>query len=65
MHSVKHFTLIALLTFVGFTMTASAAKTDEAAAAQVVVNDAVETLQNFQLDSCAPICKPTLADPTV
>ncbi len=51
MHPVKHFTLIALMAFVGFTVTASAAESDEAAAAQVVVDNAVDTLQNFQLDS--------------
>lgn len=51
MHPVKHIALIALTAFVGFTMSASAAESDEAAAAQVVVNDAVTTLQNFQSDA--------------
>ncbi len=51
MYPVKHFTLITLMTFAGFTVTASAAESDEIAAAQVVVNDAVETLENFQLDA--------------
>jgi lipid-binding SYLF domain-containing protein len=50
MHPVKHFTLIALATFVGFTVTASAAESDDISAAQVVVNDAVETLRNFESD---------------
>ncbi len=50
MHPVKNFTLIALATFVGFTVTASAAETNETSAAQVVVNDAVETLRNFESD---------------
>ena len=51
MHPVKHFTLIALAAFVGFTATASAAEKDEIFAAQTVVNDAVETLRNFESDS--------------
>jgi lipid-binding SYLF domain-containing protein len=51
MHPVKHFTLIASMAFVAFTVAASAAESDEAAAAQVVVNDAVATLQNFEMDS--------------
>ena len=51
MHPVKHFTGVALAAFVGFTVTASAAETSETSAAQVVVNDAVETLRNFESDS--------------
>jgi lipid-binding SYLF domain-containing protein len=51
MHPVKHFTLIALAAFVGFTVTASAAESNEISAAQTVVNDAVKTLQNFESDS--------------
>ena len=51
MHAVKHFTLAALMLFVGFTVTASAAESNEAAAAQTVVNDAVATLRNFESDS--------------
>ena len=51
MHPVKHFTLIALAAFVGFTVTASAAEKDEISAAQTVVDDAVETLRNFESDS--------------
>ena len=51
MHAVKHFTLIASMLFVGFTLTASAAESNEAAAAQTVVNDAVKTLHNFESDS--------------
>lgn len=50
MHPVKHFTLIALAAFVGFTVTASAAESNETSAAQTVVNDAVKTLQNFESD---------------
>ena len=51
MQPVKHFALIALTAFAGFTMPASATETDEAAAAQTVVNEAVTTLQNFEADS--------------
>lgn len=51
MHPVKHFTGVALAAFVGFTVTAAAAETSETSAAQVVVNDAVETLRNFESDS--------------
>jgi lipid-binding SYLF domain-containing protein len=51
MHPVKHITGVALAAFVGFTVTASAAETSEISAAQVVVNDAVKTLQNFESDS--------------
>ncbi len=51
MHPVKHFTLIALAAFVGFTVTASATEKDEISAAQTVVDDAVETLRNFESDS--------------
>ena len=51
MHPVKQFTLIALLALVGFTVTASAAESNEISAAQTVVNDAVDTLQNFESDS--------------
>ncbi len=51
MHPVKHFTGVALAALVGFTVTASAAETSETSAAQVVVNDAIETLRNFESDS--------------
>ncbi len=51
MHPVKHFTGVVLAAFVGFTVTASAAESNETSAAQVVVNDAVETLRNFESDS--------------
>ncbi len=51
MHPVKHFTGVALAAFVGFTVTASAGESNETSAAQVVVNDAVETLRNFESDS--------------
>ena len=51
MHPVKHFTGVALAAFVGFTVTASARESNETSAAQVVVNDAVETLRNFESDS--------------
>ena len=51
MHPVKHFTLIALAAFVGFTVTASAAESNAISAAQTVVNDAVQTLRNFESDS--------------
>jgi SH3 domain-containing YSC84-like protein 1 len=52
MHPVKHTTLIALMAFVGFTFAATAAaESDEAAAAQVVVDEAIATLQNFQQDN--------------
>lgn len=51
MHPVKHFALIALTAFIGFTTSAFAAESKEAAAAQTVVNDAVTTLENFQSDS--------------
>jgi len=51
MHPVKHIALIALTAFIGFTLPASAAESDEAAAAQTVVNEAVDTLQNFQSDA--------------
>lgn len=51
MHPAKHFALIALTALVVFTLPASATESDEAAAAQTVVNDAVATLQNFQEDS--------------
>jgi len=51
MHPLKHFTLIAMMAFVGFTMTASAGDSNEAVAAQTVVNDAVKTLRNFESDS--------------
>lgn len=51
MHSAKNIALIALMAFTGFTMTASAAESTEASAAQTVVDDAVATLQNFQTDS--------------
>ncbi|GMQ77004.1 MAG: hypothetical protein BMS9Abin01_2310 [Gammaproteobacteria bacterium] len=52
MHPVKHMTLIALMAFVGFTVAVpAAAESDEAAAAQVVVDDAVATLENFQQDA--------------
>jgi len=49
MRPVKHITLIALMAFAAFSV--SATESDEAAAAQVVVNDAVDTLQNFQSDT--------------
>lgn len=51
MHPVKHITLIALMAFLGFMTSAAVAESDEAAAAQAVVNDAVDTLQNFQSDA--------------
>ena len=51
MHPVKHFAGVALAAFVGFTVTASAGESNETSAAQVVVNDAVETLRNFESDS--------------
>ena len=51
MHSIKRFTQIALMALVGFTISASAADQDEAVAAQVVVDDAVKTLENFWSDS--------------
>lgn len=50
MHSVKRFSVIALLAFVGFSTSASAGETNEAVAAQVVVDDAVKTLENFWSD---------------
>jgi lipid-binding SYLF domain-containing protein len=49
MRPVKHITLMALMAFAAFSV--SATESDEAAAAQVVVNDAVDTLQNFQSDT--------------
>jgi lipid-binding SYLF domain-containing protein len=49
MRPLKHITLMALMTFAAFSV--SATESDEAAAAQVVVNDAVDTLQNFQSDT--------------
>ena len=51
MNSIKRFTQIALMALVGFTISASAADQDEAVAAQVVVDDAVKTLENFWSDS--------------
>lgn len=51
MHPVKHFTLIALAAFVGFTVTASAAESNAISAAQTVVDDAAQTLRNFESDS--------------
>lgn len=51
MHPVKHTALIALAALVGFTLPASATESEEAAAAQVVVNEAIDTLQNFQSDA--------------
>lgn len=51
MHPLKHCALLALAAFVGFTVTASAAESNEMAAAQTVVNDAVKTLRNFESDS--------------
>lgn len=48
MHSVKKFALMALL---GCSAAVSAAEPSEAGAAQTVVNDAVNTLQNFQSDA--------------
>ncbi len=51
MHPVKHFTLIALAAFVGFTVTASAAESNAISAAQTVVDDSVQTLRNFESDS--------------
>jgi lipid-binding SYLF domain-containing protein len=51
MNPFKHFASIALLVCVGFTTTASAAESNDVAAAQKVVDDAVVTLQNFQADS--------------
>lgn len=51
MHPVKHITLVALMAFAGFTLTASAEEKTAAQAAQVVVDDAVKTIQNFEADS--------------
>ena len=51
MHSVKKTALIALMAFMGFSVTASAAEPTEASAAQTVVDDAVSTLQNFGSDA--------------
>jgi lipid-binding SYLF domain-containing protein len=51
MQPVKPSTPSALAAFVGFTVTASATEKDEISAAQTVVNDAVETLRNFESDS--------------
>ena len=51
MHPVKHVTLVALAAFVGFTVTASAAESNETSPAQTVVNNAVETLRHFESDA--------------
>ena len=51
MYPVKHFALMALMAIVGFSVPVSAADYSEADAAQKVVNEAVDTLENFQLDS--------------
>ncbi|MDX2315315.1 MAG: lipid-binding SYLF domain-containing protein [Gammaproteobacteria bacterium] len=51
MHSAKNTALIALMAITGFSMTASAAEPTAVSAAQTVVDDAVQTLQNFQSDS--------------
>ena len=51
MHPVKHFALITLTAFIGLAGPVSATESDEAAAAQTVVNQAIDTLQNFQSDS--------------
>ena len=51
MHSAKNIALIALMAFMGFSVTASAAEPTEASAAQTVVDDAVSTLQNFESDA--------------
>lgn len=61
MHSIKRFTLIALMALAGFAMTASAADQDEAVAAQVVVDSAVKTLENFWEDSTQGLFRENLS----
>jgi len=51
MSSIKHRTLIASVLLAGWTLTATAVESDEMAAAQKVVDDAVTTLQNFESDT--------------
>lgn len=51
MSSIKHYPLIASMVLAGWALTATAEETDEVAAAQKVVDDAVNTLQNFATDS--------------
>ena len=50
MSSIKQHTLIASMLFAGWTLAAAAVESDEASAAQKVVDDAVATLQNFESD---------------
>ena len=61
MQQVKRFTLIAVMAFVGFTMTASAAERNEAVEAQVVVDNAVKTLENFWSDRTQTLYRENVA----
>lgn len=61
MHSVKRFIAIASITLVGLTTTASAADNDEAVAAQIVVDNAVKTLENFWSDRTQTLFRENLA----
>lgn len=61
MHPVKHFISIALMMFVAFSVTASSTDSDEAAAAQVVVDDAVKTLDNFWNDGTQTLFRENVA----
>jgi len=61
MQQVKRFTLIALMALVGFTMTASAAENNEAVEAQVIVDDAVKTLENFWSDRTQTLYRENVA----
>ena len=61
MQQVKRFTLIALIALAGFTMTASAAENNEAIEAQVVVDGAVKTLENFWSDRTQTLYRENVA----